>query len=521
MSESPNESPASGRGRRLASATLLLAGSVALSRVMGYLREVALADQVGAGPEADAYYAAFLLPDLLNYLLAGGALTIAFLPFYTRVRRRDGEAAAHALVSQVLGNLGLVIALLSVAVWWWAEPLVDVLFGGFDPETRALTVRLTRIVLPAQFFFVTGGILRAVLMAHERFLAHALAPVLYNGATIAGGLLTGTVEGFAWGVLVGAVLGPWLVPLVDVLRTTGLRLRFRPAAAVFRRYLWIALPLMVGVSLTTVDEWYDRVLGDALGAGAVAWLSYARKLMQAPVAVVGQAVATAALPTLTRLWNEGRTAELQDLLLRTLRMAVGLSVLLAAALGVLAGPLVVLVYEHGRFGAGDTARVAALLQVFAWAVPGWVAQQIAVRAFYAREEFWRAMLLGSGIALAALPIYLLGRETWGAEGLAAAGAAAMTANAVATLVWGRVRHGGPDLPPLVGTVARSAGIAALAGAAAWFVQPRSGGHTGALVDLAVGGAAFAVVAAAGVALLGDAPLRELSGRVFRRLRRSG
>jgi putative peptidoglycan lipid II flippase len=507
-------------GARLGAAAVLLAGSVLLSRVIGYLREVALANQVGAGPETDAYYAAFQIPDLLNYLLAGGALSIAFLPLYTRVRNRRGEEAGEKLFATVLGGLGVATALATALLWMYAVPLIALQFPAFDPATRALTVRLTRIVLPAQIFFVTGGIVRAVLMADGRFLAHALAPLFYNGCIIAGGLLTGTAEGFAWGVLVGAFLGPFAVPIGDLLRHRRLRLRLSLIDPDFRSYLVIALPLMLGLSLATVDEWYGRWFGASLGAGIVAYLGFARRLVQAPVAIVGQAIATAALPTLAHLWSLGRREELDRTLLRTLQGSLSLAFLAAAACAVLADPLVEILYRHGRFTGEDAVRVAGILSVMSFAVPGWVTQQVAVRAFYAREDTWRPMLLGTGVAVAAIPLYLALRDTWGARGLAAAGALGITANALVTLGWARWLHGGPDLGAFARGALRSATIAALAGGAALLAcrAVPGEGRVGALLDLGAGGAAFAGMVALGVAWIGDETTRALGRRLLGRLR---
>ena len=154
------------------------------------------------------------------------------------------------------------------------------------PETRALTVRLTRIVLPAQIFFVIGGLVRAVLMANDRFATQALAPLVYNLGIIAGGMLLGGAigaEGFAWGALAGAVIGTFVLPLLD-LRRAGLKLgfRFAPHDADFLAYLWRAAPLILGISLLTVDEWYDKWFGALLATGTVAQIGYARMLHRNP-----------------------------------------------------------------------------------------------------------------------------------------------------------------------------------------------------------------------------------------------
>jgi putative peptidoglycan lipid II flippase len=513
------------RASGLPAAAALLAASVLLSRVLGYARDALLAYRVGVGSEADAYNAAFQIPDLLNYLLAGGALSIAFLPYYTRLRARGEEGAADHFFATVFGTLGALALLATVFLWWQAETLVAFLFRGFDTEAQTLTVRLTRIVLPAQIFFVTGGILQATLLARGRFLAQALAPLLYNGAIIAGGLFLAPrlgVEGFSWGALVGALLGPFLAPLLDARRRVNLRIRVAPRDRDFLRYLVVAAPLMFGVTLLTVDEWYDRLIGNLLGEGAVAQLSYARHLMQLPVAVVGQAIGAAALPTLAYLWAQERRRELDRVVETTLRTGLALAILAGAATCAFARPIVEFIYHHGAFTAADAGHVSLLLRLFAFAVPAWVAQQIIVRAFYARGDTWRPMLLGTAVALAVIPLYLtLGRRL-DVAGLAVAGVIGMSVNALVTLTVARRLHGAPSPWALFASIARALLIAvpaAIAGAA--LVHERMG-TAGALADLAFGGLAFVAVAGLGVLLVGDAPLRSVLERARGRLlRRAG
>jgi putative peptidoglycan lipid II flippase len=517
----PDRSEEGTRLRRLTAAAILLAASMVLSRLLGLIRDRVLAYQIGATAETDAYGAAFLVPDILNHFLAGGALSIAFIPLYSRLRARSGDAAAQALFATVLGTMSAIAIAATLLLWWRAEALVLLGFPRFDPETQALTLRLTRIVLPAQIFFVAGGIIRAALMAHGHFASQALAPLVYNAGIIAGGILLGArmgAEGFAWGALAGAAIGPFLIPLIEAWRRSDLRLRFRvaPFDRELLRYLALAAPLMLGVTLLTVDEWYDKVFGGLLTEGTIAYLGYARRLMLVPVAVVGQAIATAALPTLSQLWSEGRRQELDRVLLGTLRAGLGLAILAAAASYAFARPIVALIIETGSFTAADTVRVAEVLAVFALAVPGWIVQQIAVRAFYARGQMWFPMLLGTVVALAAIPLYLALGEN--ARGLAAAGAIGMSANAVLTLAFARLRHGGPPLAGLASTALRAVPIAVLAGAAgAWAGAMGSSP----LFELLLGGLTFGVVALAGIFTVGDADTREALGRALSGLRRSG
>jgi putative peptidoglycan lipid II flippase len=508
------------RAARIAGAAALLAASVLLSRILGFGREMVIAPLLGATPEADAYRAAFQIPDLLFHFLAGGAFSIAFIPIYTRMLAREGEAAAGDLLAVVLGTMTCLVTVLTLLLWFWAEPLIALQFPRFEPEQKTLAVRLTRIVLPAQICFVAGGVIRAVLMARDRFLTQALAPLLYNLGIIAGGLLLGArlgAEGFAWGALAGAVVGQLGLAVVDV-RVGGLRLRWRvaPLDRRFLGYLGVAAPLLLGLSLATVDEWYDRWFGGLQAAGTISYLAYARQLMLVPVAVVGQAIGTAALPTFAQLVSAGRPEELGRTVEATLRAALGLAVVAAAALAVLEEPLVAVVYERGRFIGDDTLAVARVVGVFAWAVPAWVTQQIAARSFYARGDTWRPMVLGTVVAVAAVPLYLALGPRFGAEGLAAAGALGMSANALATLWLGRRLHGAPRLLPLLDTFAR-AGLAAGAGVLAALAAEPLGRGGGSLGALAAGGAAFALAAGAAIFAFGDAATRGAIARAGARL----
>jgi putative peptidoglycan lipid II flippase len=511
----------------VAAAAALLAASFFLSQVLAFVRNAVLAHRGCVVGDTDAYASSFQIPDILSHFLGIGALSIALIPLYTRALTERGEDAANRLFATVLGTLGVIALLATSLLWWFAEPLVSLQFPRFGPEQQALTIRLTRIVLPAQIFFVCGGILRAVLMAKGRFGAQAAAPLIYNTGIIAGGLFLAPaigVEGFAWGALAGAALGPFGYALLDARGRVPIRVRLAPLDPEFLRYLLMAAPLMIGVTLLTMDEWYDRWFGGVLAEGTIAVLVYARYLMQAPVRVVGQTTATAALPTLSRLVAEDRREELSSLVLRTLQIAVGLGVLAGAATFALADPFVALIYLRGAFGEGDARAVAETLRVFCLAVPAWIAQMIAVRPFYARGDFWRPMLLGTAVALLAIPLYLALGPPFGARGLAGAGALAITANALATLTLARRLHGAPRFAPLACTALRALLIALPAAAAAFWCQPGVGGAMGAIVDLALGGIFFALLAIAGIFLAGDVPMRETlrdAGRsLTRRLRRA-
>lgn len=510
--------PRSASGGGVASAAGLLAASVLAARLFGFFRDALFANNVGVGPAADAYFAAFLIPDILGYLLASGAASVAITPPYLKRLEREGPEAAARFASVVVGNVTLVSIAATLVCWIGAEPLVRIQFPAFDPATHAETLRLMRIVLPAQVFFLTGGCLRGILMAHGRFGAQAASSVVYSAAPILGGLFLPGADGFAWGTLAGAFVGQWAIPAIALRRLPGAagRMRIGCLDGDFREYIWLAFPLMLGVGLTTVDEWYEKWVGAAVAPGAIAAITYARKLMMLPVGVVGQAVGAALLPSLTALVQRGDRPAFDALLTSTLRSTLGLGIVAGGALAALARPIVRVVFEHGRFSEANSNEVAGLLFALAWAVPGWVVQQVAVRGFYARSEMWQAMGLSSAIALAVFPLYLWGGQTRGVAGLAYASVAAISLNALVTLAWFRVRAGSPDLTALAQTALRTVAIAALAGGAARALlhglAPASWPPLGMLV---AGGAAYGFVMLLGVRWLGDAPLRAGIDRVAR------
>lgn len=515
-----------GAGRRVAGAAGLLAGSVLLARLLGFVRDALFAAQVGSGPAADAYFAAFLIPDILGYLMAAGAAAVAVTPPYLARLEREGEAAAARFASVVVGTIGALSILLTIALWLAAEPLLRLQFAAFDEPTLAETLRLTRIVLPAQVFFLTGGVLRGVLMAHGHFAPQALASVVYSAAPIAGGIAFALVyrpgaEGFAWGTLAGAAIGQWAIPVLALRRLPGAvgRIRVGLFDGDFREYVWLALPLMLGLGLTTVDEWYEKWVGATVAPGAIAAITYARKLMMAPVGVVGQAVGAALLPSLTALHQRADRGGYDALFTGTLRTTLGLGVLAAGALALLADPAVRFLYQRGRFGAGDADEVIGLLRILAWAVPGWVVQQVAVRGFYARGEMWRAMALSTAIALGVFPLYLWGGRAHGVAGLAAASTAAIALNAGLTLAWLARRTGSPALPALLGTGARAALVALLAAGPTGLLLGALGERLPwAFGRLLVGGALYAALAVVALRWLGDPPLRAGIERLWGRIR---
>jgi putative peptidoglycan lipid II flippase len=410
--------------KKVGIASVVMMVSVFLSRVIGLLREMIIAWRAGAGPEVDAYQIAFILPEILNHVVASGFLSVTFIPLFARRLMAHGEAEAWRVFSILLCIFGSV-ALMGVGVSMafapqlvaWAAP------GLGDPEALAAAVRMTRIILPAQVFFFAGGMLMAVQFAREHFLLPALAPLIYNLGIIAGGLLLGPwlgIEGFAWGVLAGAFAGNLLVQWVGVRR---LGLQFRPAwewrHPDVREFLRLTLPLMVGLTMTFSTEFFFRFFGSYLPAGSIAVLNFSLRVMLILVGIFGQAVGTASYPFMARLAAENRIDELNRLLNRTLRY-LALVIPFSALLMVLSPEVVRILFQRGRF---DPAATRITAEVLVWFLAGafaFAAYTVVVRGYFATRNTLFPAVFGTVAVLASLPLYPLGIALMGVEGVALA-----------------------------------------------------------------------------------------------------
>ena len=454
--------------KRLGVATLIMVASVFLSRVVGFIREVVIAGQQGANGETDAYFTAFTLPDIFNYFLAGGTLTITFIPLFSEYLARGDEEGGWDLFSTIATGTGALMVVAVAVGEAFAPQLVPLIAPGFDEGQVALCARMTRIVMPGMFCFMIGGLLQATLLSKERFGAVAAIPIVYNVMIILGGVLLGPwlgVEGFAWGALVGAVVGPLAIPVWASRGSIRYRLRFNFRSEGFGRYIKLALPLMLGVSLISLDEWFLRAFGSYLEAGTISWLNNARRLMLVPVAIVGQAAGQAAMPFLSGLWARGQHEELARTLTTSIRAVLFYAVLAGSALATLAEPVVFAAFHRGEFTSADASGTAVLLGFFALGVAAWSVQGIVARGFYARHDTLQPMLLGSAVALLSVPLYWGLGESMGGRGLALASCLGITVNALVLTVVFRWRCAPIDLGAIGRTLAQSL-LCALPGGAA-------------------------------------------------------
>ncbi len=454
------------------SATLLLMGAVMLSRVIGYVREAYIAWAFGAGHATDAYVAAFTLPDWLNYLVAGGTASITFISIYTRYLSEKREAEAEKTFSVIITVMSTVLGIGIVLAEIFTPNVERLIFPEFSPEQLVLCVHLTRILLPAQLFFYVGGVVSAVLLSQRLFLLPAMAPLLYNVFIILGGvLLSGRIgiASLAYGAVAGGIIGPFLVNAIGAART-GIRYRpsFDLGDTAFREWVRLSIPLMLGVSLATADDWILRYFASG-GLGDITRLNYAKRLIAVPIAVLGQATGQASLPFFARLWGEKRLREFAQSVNDSVYRISAASFLASGWLMAVSLPLIDLVYRRGRFHFSDSRETAVLFFWFGLSLAFWSAQALYARAFYAASNTLTPMVSATIVTLASLPLYWILFHTLSVIGLAMASDLGIMINTIALAVLLDVRKLVPASGMRWAELAK-AGITALAaGAAGYYV----------------------------------------------------
>jgi len=487
-----------------ASATLLLMTAVMLSRVIGYVREAYIAWAFGAGRFTDAYVAGFTIPDFLNYIVAGGAASITFISIYSRFLAEKREDEADKTFSIIITVMTTVLAVGIVAAEIFTPQILRWVVPKFDSEQMALCVHLTRILLPAQIFFYVGGVVSAVLLSRRLFLFPAFGPLLYNVFIILGGVALGRrygISSLAYGAVAGAFIGPFFVNVIGAARIgTGFRPSFDVRNPAFLEWAKLSIPLMLGFSLVTADDWILRHYASG-GLGDITRLNYAKRLFAVPIAVLGQATGQASLPFFARLFGEKRMDEFAATVNASVYRITAASFLATGWMMAAALPVIDLVYRRGRFSIADSHITAVYFFWFALSLACWCAQGLYARAFYAAGDTVTPMVACTLITIASLPIYSLLFQKFSFVGLAAASDIGILANtlALAILLHTRnlVRWDGLPWRELAKAAIVALAAAGLASQATRVVPPSSS-RAGDLLSLSLTTLTWAAAVAAGL-----------------------
>ena len=375
--------------RALAQAGLIVTALFLVSRVLGYVRTLAIAASVPDVAQLGPFYAAFRIPDFLFQLVAAGALSSALIPVVAALIATDEEARAWRVVSSVTTLMISALVLLVGLVLLFAPQLVAIITPGFDAEQLAQTIELTRIMVLSPLFLAAGAVATSVLNARGRFASAGLAPLVYNGAIILGAVALVPafgIAGLAYGVVLGAI-GHVLVQVPSLVRIGA---RIRPMIDLRDDQARLALALMapraVGLGATQIVFLVMTSLASEIGAEAVTVFNFAFTLLQIPIGVIGVPLGVVLLPSLAREAATGANESFRRLLVRGLSM-LGYVMLVISALGIVVSPDVVqLLFGFADIGQEALAATASALAVFLIGLTAHSLIAVLARAFYALQD---------------------------------------------------------------------------------------------------------------------------------------
>jgi putative peptidoglycan lipid II flippase len=391
----------------VASATLVTMTLIGLSRITGIIRDIGRTTLFGRDWHTDAYVSAFSIPDLIYFLASGGALSAGFVPVFTGYLTKGEDEKAMRTFRVLMTYLGLLLLSLIVAFEILAPQLVALLFPGMvgDEQKFTLTVRLVRILLPAQFFFVLGSLFTGALWSLRYFAEPQVQSVLYNLFILFGGILGAQfcahwlgkgIEGMAIGALTGAAVG---AGLVQARKLWQVGMDFRPCFdwrdEGARQVLKLVIPVVFSLSVTQINAIIlPRSFSSLLPHGAATAVEMANRIMQLPVALFGASVGIALFPTLSALATKEAIDDLRRQVASGLRTVLFMTVPTAVLMAVLREPIVALFFEYGRWKSSDTQATALALLFYSFGVPAMSCQQVLARGFYALRDTWTPVWVG-------------------------------------------------------------------------------------------------------------------------------
>ena len=409
--------------RRILISALIVGAGFLVSKITGILDDLILARAIGPGPELDAYYAAFGLPDLLFTLIAGGALAAAFIPVFTGFLTREDRSGAWRLFSSVTNTAFIAAAIGSGILIVFAPWIVSVTVGrGFTPEYQQLCANLMRLIAVGTMIFAISGVVMSALQANQHFFLPALAPIMYNLGILGGVIFLGPTLG-VWGAAIGVMIGSVLHLLIQVPGLIKYKARWTPRLgwhdAQLRRVIKLMIPRIIGLGAVQLAGVITISLASTLSTGSVTALNYGWRVMQLPETLIATAIATAAFPTLSEFAARGQIAQLRGTLRTTLLIILGLTI--PATFGLLLfGQWAVRVLYGTDLEA--TLLITWAVHGYALGMLGHSMLEVTARTFYAQQDTWTPLYVAVGAMLVAIVASFVLRDALGVGGLALANA---------------------------------------------------------------------------------------------------
>lgn len=374
-----------------------VSGMTLLSRILGFVRDFVIARTFGAGLATDAFFVAFKLPNLLRRMFAEGAFAQAFVPILGEYRNKEGDDETRRLVNDVTTILTTVLILVTLLGIALAPVLVWISAPGFsqDVSKYELTVALTRITFPYILFMSLVALSGGILNTWSRFSVPAFTPVLLNLSFIGMSLFAAPyfqdpIYALGWAVLLGGLLQLLIqfpaLRRISMVPKPHLRLKQAWAHPGVRRIFTLMLPALVGVSVSQISLIINTIFASFLGDGSVSWLYYADRLMEFPSGMLGVALGTILLPSLSKYHAKGDITAYSELLDWGLRLTLLLAAPAAVGLAMLSLPLIATLFLHGAFTPHDALQTQIALIAYSVGLLGLILVKVLAPGFYARQN---------------------------------------------------------------------------------------------------------------------------------------
>ncbi len=380
---------------RVVKAAGVVGAATLASRVMGYIRDMVMSWGFGTGLAADAFYVAYRIPNLLRELLAEGSMSAAFIPVFTETLTKESKDSARHLASAVFARLLAILIALTLLGIIFAPYVVKVVAWGWaykaEHDKYVLGVTLTRIMFPYLLFIGLAALTMGMLNSLRQFLTPALSPVMLNVMTISAVLfslqfLAEPILGVAVGVVLGGMLQFWIQ--VPALRKQGMlpRPQFEPTHPGVKKIGKLALPIFLSSSVNQFNIFIGTIFASFLATGSITYLFYGMRFIHFPLGIVGIAVATAVLPTMSTQAAKQEMTEFRETLSFGLRLVLFIMFPAMAGLITLRVPIVNLLLEHGQFDHISTQGTASALLFYAVGLWAFAGVRIVAQAFYALQD---------------------------------------------------------------------------------------------------------------------------------------
>lgn len=364
-----------------------------LSRVFGLLRDITIATFFGASGGTDAFLVAFKIPNFMRRLFAEGAFSLAFVPIFSEYKEKRSHAELKDLVDHVAGTLGGFLLILSLLGMIFAPALVYIFAPGFtsNAEQLQLTADLLRITFPYIFFIALVAFAGGILNSYQQFAIPAFTPVLLNLCLIASVFFLAPyfaepLMALAWGVALAGI-AQLLIQFPSLLKLGLMPVpRFKRGHEGIKRIGKLMLPAIFGSSVAQINLLLDTIIASFLVTGSVTWLYYSDRLLEFPLGILGIAIATVILPTLSRQHARDSAAQFNQTLNWALRLVMLISIPACVGLFILAAPILSSLFEYGKFSANDTYFASLSLMAYMLGLPALIVIKILAPGYYARQD---------------------------------------------------------------------------------------------------------------------------------------